>query len=82
MTMNYTVRFRASNLLAHPLRRSKFARAMRLLADIDGCSVPDTGKAPRHAISQHQIHQSDDIRHASWSGLTPWFFLRGLKQST
>lgn len=79
MTMNSSVRFSASNLLVHPLRRSKFARAMHPVADPDGRSVPDGGKTSQYATPQHQMYQSDGIRHASWSGLTLWFFLPGLK---
>jgi hypothetical protein len=82
MTMNCIVRFSASNLLAHPLRRSKFARAMHPVADPDGRSVPDARKTSQYATPQHQMYQSDGTRHASWSVLTPLFFLPGLKQST
>jgi len=80
--MNCCPQLAVSNLLVHPLRRSKFARAMHPVADPDGCGVPDAGKTSRYATAHRQIYQFDDIRYPSPSGLDPSFFLRALKQST
>jgi hypothetical protein len=81
MTRKYCSRLAAFIFSSTPCR-SKFARAMHLVADIAPLRRSRCRKTSQYPTAQEQIYRFDGIPYSSSTGLNSLVLLPELKQST